>query len=92
MIDVSFMDTESSDAQTVNHGERVQVHGENVECTALSAEGLGNILSNLPDHMREKVNTVGHIHYNTSDVITWNEKHIVQYVYLNLSYFTELSI
>ena len=48
-IDVSFMDTvtESSDARRVNHGERIQVHGENVECTALSAEGLGNILNNL---------------------------------------------
>ena len=60
-IDVSFMDTESSDAQRVNRGERIQVHGENVECTALSAEGLGNILSNLPEHMREKVNTFRYI-------------------------------
>ena len=60
-IDVSFMGTESSDAQRVNHGERIQVHGENVECTALSAEGLGNILSNLPEHMRKKVNTFRYI-------------------------------
>ena len=62
-IDVSFVDivTESSDTRRVNHGERIHVHGKNVECTALSAECLENILSNLPEHMREKVNTFGYI-------------------------------
>ena len=69
-IDVSFMDTESSDTHRVNHGERVQVHGENVECTALSPEGLGNILSTLPKHMREKVNTFGYIDFDISVLVT----------------------
>ena len=62
-IDVSFVGTvtESSDTDQVIHPERIHVHGENVECTALSAEGLSNIPSNLPEHMREKVNTFGYI-------------------------------
>ena len=73
-IDVSVMDTKSSDTHTVNHGERIQVHGENVECTALSVEGLANILSNLPEHMREKVNTFGYIHVYIIHrmFLTWN--------------------
>ena len=57
VIDVSFMDTnnEPLDSSRLAHGERIYVDGQKAECTKLSAEGLGNILSNLPENMSEKV-------------------------------------
>ena len=56
-IDVSFTDTdtESSDSRRLNHGERIHVHGENVECTGMSEEGTVDILGNLPGNMLERV-------------------------------------
>ena len=56
-IDVSFMDTHSKslDSSGLAHGERIHVDGQKAECTKLSAEGTGNILGNLPEHMSGKV-------------------------------------
>ena len=57
VIDVSFMDTNSKslDSSRLAHGERFHVDGQEAECTKLSAEGAGNILSNLPENMSGKV-------------------------------------
>ena len=58
MIDVSFMDTNNksldSDGRLVR-GECIHVDGQEAECIKLSNEGTANILSNLPENMREKV-------------------------------------
>ena len=56
-IDVSFMDTTSKpvDSSRLAHGERIHVDGQKAESTQMSAEGTGNILSNLPENMSGKV-------------------------------------
>ena len=56
-IDVSFIDTDSKSlgSSRLAHGERIHVDGQKAECTKLSAEGTGNILGNLPEHMSGKV-------------------------------------
>ena len=57
VLDVSFMDinNEHLDSSPLSHRERIHVDGQKAACTNLSAGGAGNILSNLPEYMSEKV-------------------------------------
>ena len=56
-IDVTFVDKDAKMQDPVHQGcaERLHIHNGTAESSNMSADGTGNILSNLPDEMTQKV-------------------------------------